>query len=260
MVKFAVGIEYSGTAYCGWQRQQNSGSIQARVEDALSFVADHAIKLVCAGRTDAGVHAVEQVAHFETDVHRDLKSWLRGANSELPKDIRLKWVVSIDKEFHARFTATARQYRYIILNSSVPSALFHDKASWEFQPLDQEKMHEAAQDLLGEHDFSAFRAVGCQAESAIRCIDYISLTRNKDLIYLDIRANAFLYHMVRNIVGSLVVVGKGDQPRAWLGELLEARDRNRAAATAPACGLYLLRAFYPERFKLPIESKKPVLF
>lgn len=258
--KFAVGIEYSGTAYSGWQRQKHCVSIQQLTEDALGFVANHPIKLVCAGRTDAGVHAVEQVAHFETDAHRDLRSWLLGTNCRLPKDIRLKWVVSIDQEFHARFSATARQYRYIILNSAVPDALFHDKVGWEFRPLDHEKMQKAAQVLLGEHDFSAFRAVGCQAKSSSRCIDEISLTRHHDLIFLDIRANAFLYHMVRNIAGSLMAVGKGEQSCAWFSEVFAGRDRDQAAATAPASGLYFLRAYYPDQFKLPIEGKKPVLF
>ncbi len=258
--KFAVGIEYSGTAYSGWQRQQHCVSIQQLIENALAFVANHTINLVCAGRTDAGVHAVEQVAHFETDAHRDPRSWLLGTNCRLPKDICLKWVVSIDQEFHARYSAIARQYRYIILNSTVPDALFHDRVGWDFRPLDHQKMHEAAQVLLGEHDFSAFRAVGCQAKSSSRCIDKISLTRRQDLIYLDIRANAFLYHMVRNIAGSLMAVGSGEYTRAWFNQVFAGKDRTQAAATAPACGLYFLRAYYPQRFKLPIEGKKPVLY
>lgn len=259
-VRFAVGIEYSGSAYNGWQRQKNRVSIQQLIEDALGFVADHPVKLVCAGRTDAGVHAIEQIAHFESHAKRDSRSWLMGTNCQLPRDIRIKWVVSISQEFHARFSATARQYRYIILNSAVPNALFHDKVGWEYRPLDHEKMHEAAQYLLGEHDFSAFRAVGCQARSSIRCIDEIGLTRNQDLIYMDIRANAFLYHMVRNIVGSLMAVGTGEQSCDWIGELLAGKDRNQAAATAPASGLYFLRAFYPDNFKLLVAGKKPVLF
>ena len=258
--KFAVGIQYSGTAYSGWQRQKHCESIQQLIEDALGYVADHPVKLVVAGRTDAGVHAVEQVAHFETDADRDCRAWLLGSNCRLPKDIRLKWVVSIDREFHARFSAMARQYRYIILNSAAPDALFHDMVGWEYRPLDHKIMHQAAQTLLGEHDFSAFRAVGCQAKSSKRCIEHISVTRNQNLIYLDITANAFLYRMVRNIVGSLVTVGSGENSIAWLEGVLAGKDRNQAAATASASGLYLVRAFYPEQFKLPIEGKKPVLF
>ena len=259
-MKYALGIEYSGTAYCGWQRQPHCESIQQHLEAALGFVANHVINLVCAGRTDAGVHAVEQVAHFETTSRRSERSWLLGANCRLPRDIRLRWVVPVSDDFHARFSARARAYRYIILNADVPSAIFHDRTSWEFRPLDHEVMHDCAQILLGEHDFSSFRAVGCQARSSSRNIHEISVTRRDRLIYLDIKANAFLYHMVRNIAGSLIAVGKGEQDSAWFSELVEARDRNLADVTAPATGLYFLQACYEAQHKLPTGVKKPVLF
>jgi tRNA pseudouridine38-40 synthase len=260
LVKYAVGIEYAGNAYSGWQRQAHAPSVQQFLEDAVGFVANHPVKLVCAGRTDAGVHAIEQVAHFETDAQRDNRAWLLGSNCRLPRDIRLKWVLPVEADFHARFSAVARSYRYIILNSDVPSGLFYGKVSWEYRPLDHEKMHQASQVLLGEHDFSAFRAAGCQANSASRNIHEINLSRQDNLIYLDIKANAFLYHMVRNIAGSLIAVGKGEKSGEWFAGVLSSKDRNRADVTAPAAGLYFLRAYYPDQFKLPVEGKKPVLF
>lgn len=260
MTKFATGIEYSGTAYSGWQRQKHSPSIQQHVEDAIGYVADHRVQLVCAGRTDAGVHALEQVAHFETTAQRDERAWLLGSNSRLPGDIRIKWVLAVNDSFHARFSAIARSYRYIILNSPVASALLHDRASWEYRPLNHQTMHEAAQVLLGEHDFSAFRAAGCQAKSASRCIQNIELQRQDDLIYLDIKANAFLYHMVRNIAGSLIAVGRGEHSIEWFSSVFSSKDRNMAEVTAPATGLYFLRAHYPDQIKFPNQAKKPVLF
>lgn len=260
MTKFATGIEYSGTAYSGWQRQKHAPSIQQHVEDAIGYVADHRVQLVCAGRTDAGVHALEQVAHFETTAQRDQRAWLLGSNCRLPRDIRIKWVLAVDDSFHARFSAIARSYRYIILNSPVASALLHDRASWEYRPLNHQTMHEAAQVLLGEHDFSAFRAAGCQAKSATRCIQKIELLRQDDLIYLDIRANAFLYHMVRNIAGSLMAVGRGEHSIEWFSNVFAGGDRNMAEVTAPATGLYFLHAHYPDQIKFPNQAKKPVLF
>jgi tRNA pseudouridine38-40 synthase len=260
VTKYAIGIEYSGSGYSGWQRQKHSKSIQEQVENALSYVANHAIRLICAGRTDAGVHAVEQVAHFETEVVRKDRSWILGSNCRLARDIRIKWVVQIDNEFHARFSAIARSYRYIILNSRITSALFHDKVSWQHYPLDHTNMHQAAQILLGEHDFSAFRAAGCQSKTSTRKIHEISVTKQGEMIFLDIKANAFLYHMVRNIAGSLIAVGKGEKSHHWLTQILEGKDRKKAAITAPAEGLYFLQAHYPAQFKLPSEAKKPVLF
>jgi len=260
LAKYAVGIEYAGNAYSGWQKQKHSSSVQQHLETAIGYVANHPVRLVCAGRTDAGVHAIEQVAHFETEALRDNRAWLLGSNCRLPPDIRLKWVVPVDDSFHARFSAIARSYRYIILNSDVPSALFHGKISWEFKPLDADKMNQASQILIGEHDFSAFRAVGCQSKSSMRNIHQISLSRQGDLIFLDIKANAFLYHMVRNIAGSLMAVGTGARSHEWFVDVFSSKDRNRADVTASADGLYFLRAHYPDQYKLPIEGKKPVLF
>jgi len=256
---FATGIEYSGTAYSGWQKQKHASSIQQHVEDAIGYVADHPVQLVCAGRTDAGVHAVEQVGHFETTAQRDERAWLLGSNCRLPRDIRIKWIRAVDDNFHARFSAIARSYRYIILNSPGASALLHGRVSWESSPLNHESMHEAAQVLLGEHDFSAFRAAGCQSESSFRCIHSIELERLQDLVYLDIRANAFLYHMVRNIAGSLMAVGRGDHSIEWFSSVFSSRDRNRAHVTADAAGLYFLRAHYADEIKFPNAAGKPVL-
>jgi len=260
VARYAIGIEYSGSAYCGWQRQRHCESIQQHVESAIAFVANHDIKLACAGRTDSGVHAMEQVAHFESDSRRSRRAWLLGSNCRLPLDIRLKWVVPVADDFHARFSAEARAYRYVILNSKVSSAVFHDRVSWEFRPLDHERMHECAQILVGEHDFSAFRAAGCQARSSWRCIHSLKLSRAGDLIFLDIKANAFLYHMVRNIAGSLMTVGRGDQGSAWFRRVFESGNRNLADVTAPASGLYFLKAYYPLQYALPTELKKPLLF
>lgn len=259
-MKYALAVEYAGSAYCGWQRQPHCESIQQHLEAALGFVADHEIELACAGRTDAGVHAIEQVAHFESSAQRSRRAWVLGANCRLPRDIRVKWVMPVADDFHARFSAVERSYRYIILNSAVPGAVFYQRASWEFRPLDHALMHECAQILIGEHDFSSFRAVGCQAKTALRRVSEISISRRDELIYLDISANAFLYHMVRNIVGSLMAVGKREKDSAWFAEVFAARDRNLADVTAPSAGLYFLSARYPHRFKLPNAVKKPVLF
>ena len=259
-MRYALGIEYSGSAYCGWQRQPHCDSIQQRLETAVGFVANHDVELVCAGRTDAGVHAVEQVVHFDSHSQRSVRAWMMGSNCRLPPDIRVRWAKPVSDDFHARFSARARVYRYIIVNNPVPSALFHDRASWEFRPLDHESMHESAQSLLGEHDFSSFRAVGCQAKSSRREIQEISVLRHGDLVILDVRANAFLYHMVRNIAGSLIAVGSGARDGAWFDEVFAARDRDLAAPTAPAAGLYFLRACYENSHELPTTGKKPLLF
>lgn len=258
--KFALGIEYDGSAYCGWQRQAHSPSVQEHVEKAVSFVADHEIELVCAGRTDTGVHACQQVAHFESNVIRDDRAWMLGSNCKLPRDVRILWVQQVEKEFHARFSAVARSYRYIILNDHSPTALFNDKVCWQHQQLDDDKMHFAAQQLVGEHDFSAFRAAGCQAKSPVREIQFINVVRKGNLIFIDIKANAFLHHMVRNISGSLMAIGKGEYPVDWLLEVLNGRDRRQAAMTAPAAGLYFLQPYYSEQFKLPNLVRTPELF
>ena len=259
-MKYALGVEYRGSRYCGWQRQPHCESIQQHLETALGFVADHTVELVCAGRTDTGVHALEQVAHFESDSQRSERAWLMGANCRLPRDIRIKWVMPVADEFHARFEARARSYRYLIHNEVVASALFHDLCAWEFRPLDHEAMHRCAQLLLGEHDFSSFRAVGCQAKSSRRNVHQVSVKRRGGMVVLDIEANAFLYHMVRNIAGSLMAVGKGELDSDGFADIFESGDRNRAAPTAAAAGLYFVQVRYDDRYKLPIGDKKPVLF
>jgi len=260
MQKWVIGIEYDGSSYCGWQRQAHCSSVQQKLEHALSYVADDEIELYCAGRTDAAVHACEQIAHFETAAERTPRAWLMGANCRLPRDIRILWVQTIESEFHARFSAIARSYRYIIHNSAVPGALFHDKVCWEYRPLDQQKMHDAAQQLLGEHDFSAFRAAGCQARTATRNIESLSVIRQGEYLYIDIKANAFLHHMVRNIAGSLMAIGTGQYDSQWLLDVLHGKDRRLAAKTAAASGLYFIRAYYPDNFKLAQTERRPQLY
>ena len=259
-MKYALGVEYRGTGYCGWQRQPHCDSVQQNLEQALSFVADHEVELVCAGRTDSGVHALQQVAHFESASERSERAWVLGANCRLPRDIRILWVKPVSDDFHARFGAKSRSYRYLISNGAVASAVFHDLSAWEFRPLDADAMHRSAQLLLGEHDFSSFRAVGCQARSSSREVQQISVQRQGDMIVLDIRANAFLYHMVRNIAGSLIAVGRGELNADEFQHIFEARDRNLAAPTAAAGGLYFLFASYDDCYKLPTGNQKPVLF
>ncbi len=260
MKTFVLGIEYDGSAYSGWQRQVHSRSIQEEIEKALSFVADQTISLVCAGRTDSGVHACEQIAHFKTTAPRNNRSWVLGANSRLPHDIRILWVAETTDSFHARFSAVARCYRYIILNTPVASALFFNKVNWQHQSLDDVKMNQAARRLIGEHDFSSFRASGCQAKSPVRNVEHIEVNRKGVLLFIDIKANAFLHHMVRNIAGSLISIGRHEKPVDWLQDILLKRDRTLAAMTASASGLYFVQAYYPEAFKLQHTKRKPVLF
>lgn len=245
-MRIAVGIEYDGTAYSGWQRQRSGVGIQQRVENAVAAVADERVDVVCAGRTDAGVHASGQVAHFDTSAERSERGWLLGVNSNLPDDINLTWVRPVPDDFHARFSATARSYRYRILNRLVRSALERHRAWWVHQSLDADAMHEAAQALIGEHDFSAFRAAGCQASTARREVTAISVVRNGDWLTLDVTANAFLQHMVRNITGTLVRIGAGEEPVAWAGDVLAGRDRTRGGIAAPPHGLTLVRVTYPD--------------
>ena len=253
-MRIAIGIEYDGTAYSGWQRQRNGLGVQQVVEQALGEVADEAIQVTCAGRTDTGVHASGQVAHFDTRAERSDRGWLLGANSNLPDDINVSWVKPVSDEFHARFSAVARSYRYRILNCLVRSALYRLRAWWVYEELDHERMHEAAQALLGEHDFSAFRAAGCQASSAVRTITSICVERDGNWILLDVTANAFLQHMVRNIIGTLAAVGSGEEDVAWLSAVLDSRDRTVGGVAAPPHGLTLVRAQYPEEFGIPVPD------
>jgi tRNA pseudouridine38-40 synthase len=260
MQKFVLGVEYDGSNYCGWQRQAHSPSIQQQLEEALTYVADHPVELVCAGRTDTQVHACLQVAHFESRVNRSNRSWMLGANCRLPPDIRILWARETVSTFHARFSATARAYRYIILNDQRPSGLFHNRVCWQHRPLDHVSMHRASQVLIGEHDFSAFRASGCQSRSPVRRVEQVDVSRRGNLITIDIKANAFLHHMVRNISGSLMSIGRGEFPAEWLASVLSAKDRCQAGITAPAEGLYFIRPYYPDTFGIPTDSRVPVLF
>jgi tRNA pseudouridine38-40 synthase len=253
-MRIALGIEYDGTSYNGWQRQKNGIGIQQRLEEALSVVADEPIEVHCAGRTDTGVHASGQVVHFDTVAERSDRGWLLGANTNLPPDINVGWVARVSEEFHARFSATARSYRYQILNRLQRSALHRHRAWWVHQPLDERRMHEAAQQLVGEHDFSAFRAAGCQARSARREVTRVSITRCGDWLTLEISANAFLMHMVRNITGTLAAIGQGEQPVEWAAEVLASRDRTVGGITAPAHGLTLVSVEYPAEIGIPVAS------
>ncbi|WP_301098889.1 tRNA pseudouridine(38-40) synthase TruA [Otariodibacter sp.] len=250
-MRVALGIEYDGSRYYGWQRQQHLDSVQQKLEEALSIVANLPCEVFCAGRTDSGVHGTGQVVHFDTEADRPLKSWCFGTNVHLPSDIAVKWAVEVSNDFHARFSATARRYRYIIYNQKLRPAILPFGVSLYHPPLDHEKMHEAGQFLLGENDFSSFRAAQCQSKSPWRNVHHLKVTRQQDYIIVDIQANAFVHHMVRNIVGSLIEVGQGKQPIEWIKWLLEQKDRKLAAPTAKAEGLYLVDVHYPEHFNLP---------
>ncbi|MGB0846020.1 MAG: tRNA pseudouridine(38-40) synthase TruA [Thiolinea sp.] len=255
--RLAACVEYDGSAYCGWQRLGHAPSVQEEVERALSQVADHEVSVVCAGRTDSGVHAVGQIIHFDTTAERPIRGWLMGSNVKLPNGIALRWVQPVDSDFHARFSATARRYRYILLNRPARPALLNGRVTWNYHRLNADLMHQAAQHLLGENDFSSFRAAGCQARHARREVREITISREGDCIYVDIKANAFLHHMVRNIVGSLLAVGKGDRPAEWIADLLAVRDRTQAGVTAPADGLYFVHVDYPVQFGLPVAYSLP---
>lgn len=248
--RLAIGIEYDGTAYNGWQIQPHAPSIQQSLNTAISVVAAEAVECVGAGRTDTGVHATGQVAHFDTTAVRSIRSWLLGVNSNLPSDINVNWVSEVDSDFHARFSARSRSYRYVILNRPVRSALLRHRAWWVLKPLDEVRMQRAADTLLGEHDFSSFRAAACQASSPVRTISELTVRRDGEFIYVDCSANAFLHHMVRNLVGSLARVGSGDETVEWLSAVLAARDRRISGITAPAAGLTLTAVGYPD-FALP---------
>lgn len=246
-MRIALGIEYDGTRYQGWQKLPNQLTIQQEVENALSKVANSTIQIYCAGRTDAGVHATGQVVHFDTTANRVLNAWIRGGNSYLPKDISIQWAKEVPDSFHARFSATARTYRYSILVGQSHPALLRSRTLLEFQALDIQAMQTAANFLLGEHDFSAFRSSECQARTPFRCIKKIDFSQQNSwlhpypLIILEIQANAFLHHMVRNIMGSLLLVGKNLRSPEWLHEVLLAKDRRLAGPTAPARGLCLVQ-------------------
>ena len=257
-MRLAMGIEYDGGRYHGWQRQSHCDSVQARLEKAIGRVADAPVEEVCAGRTDRGVHATNQVVHLDVTAERPLYGWQMGTMQHLPRDITVLWVRAVDETFHARFSATAREYRYCLINRSTRPAIAAGRLSWWYRPLDEARMQAAADLLLGEHDFSSFRGKDCQAHSPVRTVEKIRITRQGDYLFFDVRANAFLHHMVRNIVGSLFAVGTGERPVAWVLEALGERDREAAGITAPADGLYLTGVEYPAEFDLPTEPRRPL--
>ena len=260
MRRIALGVEYVGHPFHGFQSQPHDPqTIQQGIEQSLSKIAYEPIKLVCAGRTDAGVHATNQVVHFDTLASRVDRAWLRGANTHLPDGIAIRWVKEVSPLFHARFGATSRTYRYIIYNTHTPSALLKNQVTWDRRSLDLEAMIVASRALIGEHDFSAFRAIQCQANNPIRIMKRIDISQQRDFIVLEVEATAFLYHMVRNIVGVLSGIAAGEKPVSWAAEVLKSRDRQQAGVTAPADGLYLVSVDYDEKFELPIRPKGPYI-
>jgi tRNA pseudouridine38-40 synthase len=256
-MRIAAVVEYDGSGFSGWQRQDNAPSVQAAVEQALSRVADAPITVITAGRTDTGVHANAQVIHFDTDVRRADHAWLRGANTHLPRTVALRWVVEVSPDFHARFSATARRYRYVIVNRAVRPTFLSGRVTHEYRPLDIARMQAAAQPLLGTHDFSSFRAIQCQAKSPVRELRRLDITRAGDFVLIEVEANAFLHHMVRNLAGVLLTIGAGEREPDWAREVLVARDRTVGGITAPPDGLYLESITYPEQFGIPAPPLSP---
>lgn len=257
-MKIALGIEYDGGQYYGWQSQPDLRTVQGALEKALSKVAASQVQVTCAGRTDTGVHGLNQVVSFTPTVERQLKSWIYGSNSNLPKDIVIKWAREVDDEFDARFTATARRYRYVIYNNPIRPAHLRSAVTWHYNPLNADRMHQEAQCLLGEQDFTSFRSSQCQSKTPMRCVNSICVTRKGDLIFIDIEANAFLHHMVRNIAGVLMLIGNDQVEQGWMATVLAAKDRSKGAETAPPYGLYLFDVCYPSDYHLPKNNTMPL--
>ena len=250
-MRIAIGIEYDGRSFHGWQSQPDGKTVQDTLQLALGQISGSPTAVVAAGRTDTGVHALEQVVHFDTDADRPLTAWVRGVNALLPETISVRWAHPVPEEFHARFSAHGRSYRYLLINRANRSAIHAGKAGWFHAPLDMEMMQSAAQHLLGEHDFSAFRAAECQAKSPVKNLRQLDIRQHVDMIVFDLSSGAFLHHMVRNIIGCLVYVGKGKYSPEWLAEVLASRDRSLAAPTFPADGLYLRHIQYEAKWELP---------
>ena len=257
-MRYALGIEYDGSQYFGWQRQKNVIGVQQKLEEALSKIANEPIEVICAGRTDTGVNATNQVIHFDTSKIRKDVAWTLGVNTNLPKDIAVSWVKEVNEDFHARFTATARRYRYIIYNNTLRSAILSHGLSFCHYSLNESLMHQAAQYLVGQHDFTSFRTVHCQSHSPVRTLSHCNVTRQGNYVILDVKGNAFLHHMVRNIAGSLMSIGQELRPVKWLKEVLEAKNRCLAGMTAPSAGLYFVSVDYPEEFNLPKRPLGPL--
>lgn len=254
-MRIALGIEYNGYGFYGWQTQRGLATIQSTLQDALAKVANESIFLFCAGRTDANVHATGQVVHFDTRAKRHIDAWIWGTNSYLPPSIVVKWARQVDYHFHARFTATARRYRYVIFNHPIRPAILNTRTSWYYYPLDVNRMQQAAHFLLGEQDFSSFRSSQCNSKSPMRNVTEFNIHRQGDFVILEIEANAFLHHMVRNIAGSLMKIGAGYKDINWINEVLHAKSRQAAAETAPPYGLYLTRVSYPEPYIFPVSNQ-----
>jgi tRNA pseudouridine38-40 synthase len=252
--RIALGISYRGHAYLGWQSQPNGNTVQDQLEAALSQFATVPVRTVCAGRTDTGVHALNQVVHADVEVSRDSQSWVRGTNRYLPHDIAVQWCVPVGNQFHARFLARGRRYVYVLLESATRPSLESGLVGWSFRPLDGERMRAAAQLLLGEHDFSAFRSSQCQAATPVKTLRAIEISRRGAYWHFEFDANAFLHHMVRNIMGCLVAVGTGARSPAWLAEVLAGQRREAAAPTFPAAGLYFMGPYYDAAFGLPTRT------
>ncbi|MEE8059921.1 MAG: tRNA pseudouridine(38-40) synthase TruA [Pseudomonadales bacterium] len=257
--RVALALSYDGATFKGWQSQRKPqlATVQEALEQALSQIANAPVTVQCAGRTDAGVHASHQLVHFDTPTERDEKAWVCGGNTHLPRSIAIHWAKPVPADFNARFSATARRYRYVILNTTSRPALLSSGVTWESRILDDGAMHEAAQALIGELDFTSYRAVACQSRTPMRNVHFIHVSRRGDLVVIDIQANAFLHHMVRNIAGVLMAIGTGSRPLVWAEEVLLAKDRTVAAATAPPFGLYLVGVTYPNHFQFPHSAPGP---
>ncbi len=252
--RICLGIEYDGSAYHGWQTQTDLPTVQENLEKALSQVANHPVAVITAGRTDASVHASEQIVHFDTTTERDNDAWVLGSNANLPADISVRWAQPVSDEFHARFSAVTRSYRYVIYNHAIRPAIMRHLVTWHYRELNINLMQQGAQYLIGEHDFSAFRTSQCQAHSPVRTIEKLEISREKDLVIINITANAFLHHMVRNIAGVLMPIGAGLKPPDWAQQVLQKRDRSQGGVTATGQGLYLTKVTYPAKFGLPENS------
>ena len=258
-MRIAIGVEYDGSPYCGWQSQADGQTVQDTLQHSLSQIAAEPISIIAAGRTDTGVHALEQVVHFDTQAVRPLTAWVRGVNALLPDSIAVRWAHPVPDEFHARFSAHGRSYRYLLINRPTRPAIHAGKAGWFHAPLDLAAMQAAAQGLVGKHDFSAFRAAQCQAKSPVKHLHQLDIFRHGEVLIFDLSADAFLHHMVRNIVGCLVYVGKGKYSPGWLAEILDSRERSLAAPTFAPDGLYLRRIQYEEKWGLPQMDNETTL-
>lgn len=255
MTRVVLGLEYAGDAFCGWQSQAHGRTVQDALEGALTQIAAHPVRLHCAGRTDTGVHASAQVVHFDTQAERPQSAWVRGVNALLPSAVVVRWSAQVGDDFHARYLACERRYRYILHNAPTRPAMLAGRVGWFHLPLDEVRMAAAAECLVGTHDFSSFRAAACQSKTPVRVMHEARVTRQGEYLLFDFRANGFLHHMIRNLVGALVYVGKGRYPVAWMRELLEARDRRRAAPTFSPDGLYLCGVSYPPCWPLPNDGR-----